>query len=120
MAGKDDVKESDPLSENVESSDSKCDSSSSASSRSSHDRRRERRARYDKSRSNSKCQELSATEINDMVVVTSWVSQVRAWAPPADYNMVEFIRVLKMAFGTSCESMLICELCTKGYTTLPC
>ena len=106
MAGKDDVKESDPLPENVESSDSKCDSSNSASSRSSHDRQRERRARYDKSRSNSKCPELSATEINDTVVVTSWVSQVRAWAPGADYNMVEFIRVLKIAFGDSCESML--------------
>lgn len=29
-----------------------------------------------------------------------------AWAPVAEYNMVEFIRVLKIAFGNSCESML--------------
>ena len=104
VVGKDDVKELDPLPENVESesSDSKYESSSSARSRSSH----YRRERYFKSRSNTKCPELSATEINDMVVVTSWVSQVTAWAPGADYNMVEFIRVLKKAFGDSCESML--------------
>ena len=28
------------------------------------------------------------------------------WAPGADYNMIELIRVLKIAFGDSCESML--------------
>ena len=68
MVGKDDVNESDPLSENMESRDSTDDSPSSARSRSSHYRRSER---YFKSRSNTKCPELSATEVNDMVVVTS-------------------------------------------------
>jgi len=53
-----------------------------------------------------KCPELLATEVNDVVVVTSWVSQVVTWSVMTDYNMVDFIRVLKIAFGTSCESML--------------
>ena len=62
---KDGVNESDPLSENVESSDSKDDSSSSARSRSS----RHRHERYFNRRSTTKCPELLASEINDMVVV---------------------------------------------------
>ena len=92
---KDDVNESGPLSENVESSDSKDDSSSSARSRSS----RHRHERYFNRRSTTKCPELLASEIHDMVVVTSWVGQVGRWAPGAEYNLVEFIRVLKLAFG---------------------
>lgn len=49
---------------------------------------------------------MLATETNDVVVVTSWVSQVVTWSVSSDYNMIEFIRILKVAFGASCEAML--------------
>ena len=96
---KDCSNEPDPLSENVESSDSGDDSSSmrSRSSRRRHD--------HGSRRPSAKCPELAAVDINSMVVIHSWVKLVSEWAPGADFYLVEFICVLKLAFGENCEPM---------------
>ena len=86
---KDCFNEPDPLSENMESSDSD-DGFSSVRSRSSH-----RRHNYS-SRRSGKCPELAAADVDDTIVVFSWVKLVAKWAPGADYDLVEFIRVLNL------------------------